>query len=313
MLNADMDRDLKTKEMRFRQQSADKQGKVDAAQQGFNNLARQGGLAYARDAEAAATQRQMGYQAQILAAKTARPEIRARAEEMLAATTAKAKEFEAQAMIKFVPKKDGSVSFFDRKTGLPLTQAQAFKLQSEREARGEEQAGKVDVANIAAQKGQKTSNDENRRFIGTQTQQAKIPEAMAAIDTAKKLALVAGDAGLGPVAHGIWARSPYLYEKTYGADAAAREQAFQAVANIDTHNISGGSVSKEELGRNVAKLYGAKNAASRAQALEAFSAPVSLAQKNIMAAAGPAAAAEYQQNQAALAPAPINFTPTPRK
>lgn len=309
MLQADMDRDLKTKEMRSRQESTEKQGKIDAAQQGFNNLVKQGGLAYARDAEAAAQQRMIGSQAQILAAKTAIPEIKARAEQIQAETVAKSKEYQAQAMIKFVPKTGGGVSFFDRKTGLPLTQQQAFKLQSEREARGEEQAGKIDVANIAAQKGQKTSNDENRRFIGSQTQQAKIPEAVAVIDSAKKLAAAAGNDGIGLAAQTLWKASPVLYEKRYGPAAAAREQAFQAVANLDINRISGGNVSPTEDVRNKAKLYGARTAAARAQALEAFEAPVNLAQKNILAAAGPEAAAEYQNNQAALAPPPIAFTP----
>lgn len=317
MLNADMDRDIKTKELRYRQQSGEANAKVDAAQQAFNNNVRSGGLEYARDVEKASQAAMLANQTGIMAAKSKREDIQARAVETIGNLMAEKQKHEATAMIKFVPKAGGGVSFLDPKTGLPLTQAQAFKIQSEREARGEEFAGKAQLQQIENEGKVAASHATQRvdattkgtQFISSQMQQAGLPGMRAQVEQAMALQQQVGDKGSGAIAQGLWARSPLAYGQLYGKEAAAREQAFQSLANYNIKQTSGGAVSESEWTRNVAALYGAKTEEARQQAIEAINENMQRAENNIYAGANPESVAQYRANLAAVQKPKIDFKP----
>jgi len=305
MINQAMDHDLKTKQMNF-QRGLEKKS---AAQQDFNNVVHQIGMAPASDAYAAAMKAKLGAEAQMQASQSKNVDIQSGALKFQADQNADADKFKAQSAMKYVQAQKAAPTFALPGNPIPVDAKTAFAAKEKRDEQTTEQQNKLDLAAMKSGGKGGEHQDENRRFIATQMHQAGIPAAKEVLTQATKTAQAAGDEGIGPVARQLWERSPYLYEKYYGPKAAAREQAFQALANVDIHTMSGGAVSKDEMSRMVSKIYGAGDAKSRAQAIDSFSAPIQHAERTILAGGGQSASQEYKQNFAAETPPPVAFTP----
>jgi len=302
MLQADMDRDLRTKQMRFEQQTKGAAAVKDAAQQHFDNMVRQFGLEPATQIMAAAQRDKVAAQIDQEAAGSKFADQQANGAKMAADLRADANDRKAGA-IKLIQATKGEDKYLDPELGVEMTRKEYAEYRAKQSLQGQELAGK------AAAKGGDHA-DENRRFIADKLQQGGFPQTESLLNSARKATQAAGDKGTGVIATEMWKRSPVLFEKTYGPEATAREQAFQALANADIHNTSGGAVSADEWVRNSAKLYGAKDKESREQVLDSFADVLNKGAANIKAGGGLQAAQEYDANRQALAPPPIKFKPS---
>lgn len=305
LINNAIENDAKTKQMNYQRGLA----KKDAAQQDYNNVVQQIGLGPTNDRYIAAMKQKAGAEAAMQAAQSKIPEVQANAIKFQADQNAQAEEYLGKAATKLVQAQKVAPQFALAGNPIPVDAKTGFAAYEKRGEQSTEQQNKLDLAAMKAGGKGGEHQDENRRFIATQMREAGIPAAQETLRMAREATQKAGDKGIGVAAHEIWEQSPVAYEKIYGSDAAAREQAFQALANVDINKISGGAVSKEEMPRNVKKLYGAKDVRSRHQALDAFAAPIEHAERSILAGAGQSAADEYKQNYSALTPKPVAFTP----
>lgn len=308
MLQADMDRDLRTKQLRFQQQQAGAKAKVDAAQDHYNNLVRQVGMDPANDIVAASQRQMVAAEADKKAALETIPALKAGYVKAAGAMRAESDRYLAKAAIGYKQATAGTgPTVFDPAIGInvPLKQYQEYAVKRAQE--DQQQQGRTD---LAAMKGEnKKGVQEGVQFVSKQMQQAKIPQLRETLNEAMKWQQAAGDSGTGRIARAAWAMSPMVYGSAFGEEAAAREQAFQSLANAQIKETSGGAVSDSEWSRNVAALYGARTDAARQQALDAMNASLEKAERNIYAGAGPEAAAEYKSNFQNMAPKPVDFTP----
>lgn len=305
MLQADMDRDLQTKQLRFKAQTEAGSKKRDVAQQYYDNMVKQFGLQPANELMAAAQREKVAAEIDQQAAAQKLPELQANGVKMAADLRAQQLTHQENAL-KYIQAQKGEDMYVDPNIGIPMKRAEIAGYREKAVLQGNELDNR---ATVAAMKDKGQHSDENRRFISKEMQSAGIPSAKSMLETARKATQDAGDKGTGVIAAEMWKRSPVLFEKTYGPEATAREQAFQGLANLDIHNTSGGAVSADEWVRNSAKLYGAKDQESRARALAAFGHSLDKGETNIKAGGGADAAAEYDRNVQAMSPAPVQFTP----
>lgn len=305
-----MDADLKTKQLRFQQQSAGLSQKRDEAQQQFDNLVKQYGMQPAMQITAAAAREKVAADMEMQAATSKIAGAGANVAKTVAELRADADERRAGA-VKLVQAAGGETQYVDPEIGIPMTRKEIAAYREKKAIENQQQGGRLDLegAKEVAKAHSPDKVQEGTKFISEKLQTAGIPQASSLLDQARKATQAAGDKGSGVIAQAMWAKSPLLYSQVFGPEATAREQAFQAIVNSDVHATSGGAVSPEEWKRNSAKLYGAGDEKSRQQALDSFSDALKKGEINIKAGAGVRAAQQYDENAAALTPAPVKFTP----
>jgi hypothetical protein len=312
MLNADMDRDLKTKQQRYMQEKGQADAKRDAAQNAFNNHVRQFGMAAASDIEAGAQRQILSLQAMKMAATAKRPEIQGQGAQIAQNLKADAKEYEAKALTKYVPPTGPTVKYKDPDIGIDMTRKEALEWRQKNIAAEKSQEGKLAVAALKGGAAGRKQDDTNRRFIAEKMQIADVPGTLTAIEDTKKAMQKSGDSGLGLAGNAIWNHGPVgrkIYKQLYGADAANREQLWQTTVNKTLKAMSGVAVSPSEMTRLQAQLEGAHDAEARKLALEESDKTLRAAQNNIFAGAGPNATAEYKSNLSNEQAPQINFRP----
>lgn len=315
LLNADMQRDLNTKELRFRQQTGEANARVDAAQANFNNMARQVGIHAARDIEAASQQNIVANQAKILAAKTGIPDLIGKTDGMIAELGAKAAEFKAQAMLKYQPATAGGVTYTDPKIGIEMTRTEALKHRQGQEERKETQAGKVDLQNLENEGKLASSRATTKvdavtkgtQFIASHLGTAKIPQAMKSYQHALKLNDAyekSGGSGIGAVANGIYASGAAArkgYKTAFGQKALEAQQAWGLAEGDMVSAMSGAGVPQQEMDTRWAPAFrGAGDPADRRAVLMAAQARLQQQVDTIMAGAGPEAAEQFKANMSGI-------------
>jgi hypothetical protein len=302
ILNSAIEDDARTKQSNFQRNVAVK----DAAQQDYNNLVRQIGLAPANERYKAGMANAMAADAQMAGAKAKTIEAKQAAIGAASALSAKSDEYKANSLIKWKEAVKGTNKIFDPELGTWVDEKSYGEYAQKRALQGRENASQEAIA--ASKEGGKVS--EGTQFISKQMQQAGFPALRQSVNTASELQQKHGDKGQGAFAQGLWARSPVVYNQIYGEGPAKREQAFQALANTDIKLNSGGAVSEGEWKRNVASLYGAKTKEARDSALDRLNENLTRGESNIYAGAGPEATAAYKSNVAALAPPKVDFNPS---
>jgi len=307
MIQQDMDRDLKTKELRAQQQERGAMLARDVGQQHFDNLVREFGLDPAKDIYAGAMRDKLAAEAEMRAAATKLPEIQAQAATVAANLRAEADDYKAKALLKYVGA--GGRMVFDPQIGYPVPETEYRKFKVDMAKEGVQQQGRETLASMKGEGGEHA--DINRRFIADKMQTAQIPGTIAALDQAAK-GLQGNDSGMSIPARQIYGHGEYgraLYGKLFGEAAAQREQAWGNVTSQVIHSLTGAQANAEEIKRYKAMLDGAGTVEARANAIQKARETLLEKQRNILAGAGPRAATEYLQNMQDLTPPP-NVNPT---
>jgi hypothetical protein len=142
--------------------------------------------------------------------------------------------------------------------------------------------------------------DEGARDIAHQMQTAGIPK-MRALTSAALSAMAESEGGKGEAATRslIGSLVPFVGESAANAmmsdSANAREQAFQAFANLNMNQLSGGAISPSEEGRLKKQLGTTSDPASRRRALMTVLTQLDAAETNIRAGNSPEASQKYDQ------------------
>lgn len=141
--------------------------------------------------------------------------------------------------------------------------------------------------------------DEGARDIAHQMQSAGIPK-MRALTQAALEAMAEDEGGKGEAATRALIKGlvPFVGESAANAimsdKANAREQAFQAFANLNMNQLSGGAISPSEEARLKAQLGSTADPAARRRALTTVMKGLDAAQQNIEAGNSEEAAAAYR-------------------
>lgn len=308
LLKSDMDRDLKTKEMRYRQQT----GKRDVAQQQFDNMVRQFGMDPAKDLYASATRAKMAAEAQKIGAISKQPEIQANAIGIQSNLLADRDEYRAKALLKYVPATSGGTQYVDPNIGIPMNRTEALKWRQQQEEEGVKHVNALELEGVKGGKKEQKLQDENRRFLAREMQGADVPGSLRALEDSSKDLQSTGGKGVDLVGQAIWNRGALgrkLFKSMYGADAADSEQRWQATKNKVGKTISGVAINPAEKANLQAQLDGANDPESRGVAIEAIRNTLLASKQNAEAGAGQEAAAEYNANLAAAQPPQVRFTP----
>jgi hypothetical protein len=311
MLNADMDRDLKTKQQRYMQEKGKIDATRDAAQNAFNNHVRQFGMAGASDIEAGAQRQKLAYEAQKMAATAKRPEIQGQGAQIAQNLQADADEYKAKALIKYVPPTAKGVQYTDPNIGIPMTRGEALKWRQQNITQESSQEGKLAVAALKGGASGKKLQDTNRRFIAEKLQSADVPGSLAALKAAQE-DMDKNDKGIDPISTGVWAKGAagrFAYKKMWGPVAARREQEWSTTANRVGKAIAGVAVNPAEEQRLAQQLKGAGDADARRVAMQQAEEYLLSQQRSVFAGAGQEATDEYKTNLARETPEKIDFKP----
>jgi hypothetical protein len=315
-LQSDIQSDLNTKEMRFRQQQGEANAKVDSAQAAFNNAAKQFGIHGAREIENAASQQMIANQAKVLAAKTGLADMNTKADQVIGELYARADESKASAL-KLIQKTGPTTGYIDPNIGIEMNRKEALNWRQKDIESTKAQEGKLELQGVENEGKLAASRATTRvdattkgtQYIATNLEKSGIPEARANLNTALSLSAAARGVGDSAPSRLIWNASPWLYGKTFSDEAAAREQAFQSLANVKIKNEAGGSVTQGEWDRQVKALYGGGTEKARQQAIESLNRILDAQEENTFAGAGPEATAAYKTNREALKMPRVDFKP----
>lgn len=301
-----MQADLKTKQMNY-QRGLDKKS---AAQQDFNNVVHQIGMAPAAELYQSALKAKIAAEAQQQAAIAKTPEIQANAIQQFGGLIAKSEEQKANAT-KLVAQQKVEPKYALPGNPIPVPASAAFGALEKRGEQAAEQQNKLDIAGLAKQ----GKTDEGTKFVAEQMQHAKIPERLAAINKAAQ-SMTPTEAnpdareGIGPVADYVKEiGGSYGYSKYYGEAAGKREQDWEQVTAAIKNSITGAGMSDKERERLDAMLEGAKSPEARANSIDTIRRELQEQMNTIGAGAGPEAYARYQQNLQQVAPTKISETP----
>lgn len=160
---------------------------------------------------------------------------------------------------------------------------QAFGIQGKLAEKAMDQAGKGDDKSV-----------EGAKDIAHQMQQAGVPK-MRQLTQAALQALAEDEGGKGEAAV-RFILGQHGGNMVYSDKANAREQAFQAFANLNMNQLSGGAISPAEEVRLKAQLGSAADPAARRRALMSVMGALEAAEKNIKAPyVGTGAAERYDR------------------
>jgi hypothetical protein len=308
ILQADMDRDLRTKQLRFQQQTSNQNAKKDAAQQRFDNLAKAVGLDAATHIEAAAGHEKAAAQAEMLAAKSGIPEVMARGAKIAADLRAEADLKKADA-VKLVQARAGGTQAILPGNPFPVGTPE-FKAFEDRLKSQEEQSGKERVAEISSENRGDKRRQLATQFIAEKAQSADVPGTLSALDQAAAELKKGNSAGIGITGSAVKSvGGPRVYGMIYGKDAAQREQDWQMLSAQVMHTITGAGMSDRERERYDVMLNGAGTPEARAHAIAAARTAIVRKFNSIKAGAGVEAARAYDANLQELQPTPINAVP----
>lgn len=297
-----MDMDLRTKQLRFQQQSAGLSAKKDEAQQHFDNMVKQFGMEPATQIQAAAQRDKVAAQIDSDAAATKSESAIANGAKMSADIRAEANDRRAQA-VKLIQASGGSDTYIDPEIGIPMTRKEIAEYRQKKALEGQQQGGRVELAGMKATSPEKVQ--EGTRFIAEKMQTADIPGTLSAIDAASSQLKKGNDAGIDMFSRGIYNHGEAgrrAYAALHGPEAAQREQDWGALSSQIMHTLTGAGMSAEERGRYEAMLDGAGTAEARTHAIGEARKAIIAKQKNIFAGAGAQAAEQYQADVAAQTP-----------
>ena len=316
MLQADMDRDLKIKQERAANQQAENKGKIDAAQQYYNNLVRNFGMSGAnemyasaqRDAVAAEVEKQAASQ-KILGAD-------ANAAKMVAELRASADEKKAGAL-KYVQASQGEDIYVDPRIGIPMTRKEIAEYRQKGALEQQQQEGRVELEGM---KGATKNQGEGAKYIASAYEKAGIPSITTALDEADRLlkprkegdkVIAPNTKGIDPLANKLWNSGPIgrqLYTLKYGKDAASREQAWDLAKDKLTKEMIG-RVTPQMFDRIDSALKGAGTPEARIQAIDETRRAIEAQKRNIRAGAGVSGAGAYDENLREANPEQIDEEP----
>lgn len=159
----------------------------------------------------------------------------------------------------------------------------------------------VNNAKAAAEKESKA--DEGAKFIAEKLQSGGVPKMRSLAEQALT-ALHKSPGGLAAAAVRVLPATRLAADRL-DPEGAEREQSFQAFANLNMNQLSGGAISPAEEVRLKAQLGSAYNPASRERAIKAVLQSLDEAERNVKAGASPEAQAEFdRRRQAASGGAP---------
>jgi hypothetical protein len=318
IINSAVERDIKAQEMAFqaaRDATSAKQTAFSLAMQKYGNV--DAARASARVAALDAVQAQLNQQATMWKGTDAANH----ATEATASLAVKREQNVAQG-IAYTPERKVAVgATFRGADGLMYNEAQARDVS--KELRGQEfkmHEKSVDFAAQAQLEGIKAEGkaggkgSDEAKDIAHQLQQAKIPEATAVTEAARK---ALGKAPISQAERVVNLGSvPAVHKFVYGKDAAEREQAWLRFKNEDLHNLSGAAISPSEMPRLNRAAEGAGDTESRMAVLSMVQQAIEAKQKNILAGASPAGQEQWRRNRDAAqadTPSPLkkidSFTP----
>lgn len=298
-IQSQMDQDVKTKQLNF-QRGIEKK---NAAQQDFNNLAHQIGLAPASDVYAGALKAKIAAMAQQEAAVAKQPEIAANATQAAAGLYADSEKHKAEAT-KLIAAQVKQPTYALPGNPIPVAANTAFGALEKRGEQAAERETKYDIASIAKQ----GKTDEGTKFIAEKAQAAGIPQAMAAIDAAGQTNK--SDNGVGVIGRAVKGATGTLgYNATYGPEATKREQDWTMMKQQVMHALTGAGMGPEERETYNTMLEGAGDKESRSHAITRAREAMQQSIQNIAAGAGSEAWERYKQNKSAVSPKKIDETP----
>lgn len=298
-----VDQDLRTKQMNYQRQVAVK----DRAQQDFNNLANQIGLAPAKDKIRAAIEQKAAAQVQLNAANNKIPEAQAGANKAAAELEANALKRDATAFLGYQQATKGQRMIIDPVLGVPVSADKYGDYRMKQALEGQQQEGQLRVAE--AKEGRKNVQ-EGVRHISDKEQAAGIPGTLSAIDAAAQEFKTGNTKGVSRTGSFVKDHlGETAYSAFFGKEASQREQDWGMLKSQVMKSITGAGMSDAERERYDAMLEGAKTPEARIHSIQRAREAV-VAQRNaIRAGAGPEAAAEFDRNLKAVSPQAIKSTP----
>lgn len=298
MLQSDMDQDLRTKQLRFQQQTSAKSAKKDAAQQYYDNLAKQFGVSGANELVAASQRDIAAREAEIRGASSKIPEIQANAAKLATELRAQGDERHANA-IKYVQAQAGQQMVFDPAIGVPVPLKDYQKYKVDQAKEGYQQTGRVELAGMkeGADKSQKGA-----QFMAEKLATAKIPETVEVMKDAAAALRATGGKGIGTLENKAFQSgdlSRAAYQSLYGEKAVKAQQAWALAEGSMVNSLSGAGVSNEEMQTRWAPAFrGANDVNSRLRVIAEAEKRLKEQERNIAAGAGPEGAAAYRSNLA---------------
>lgn len=309
MLQNEMDRDLRTKQLRFQQQTEASKGKKDVAQQQFDNLVKQVGMDSAKDIWAAGQRQKVAAQADIAAAEAKIPQTDANLASLKASLLAQADERKANA-VQLIAAQGGQQQYIHPDLGVPMSRKEYLDYVQKRSLEGQQQEGRVQIEGLKTG----AKGGEGTKFIAEKLQAANIPRTLSAIDDAAKdygagTGKPVSDSGVGVSGKYVWDNlGPKAYETLYGAKAAQREQNWTIVKD-ETLKTLVGRVTPAMYDRMQSALDGANTVESRQHLLDVTRKQLQSQTNTIKAGAGQGASAAFEENLGAVSPQKIDAEP----
>ncbi len=193
-------------------------------------------------------------------------------------------------------------NFVDTRTGITYTNKEAQGVaaaidtrQGAEDLKDKEIAGQVLVKREDNAGKDKEASGKEAKDIAHELQQAKVPQALASAETARK---ALGGAPLSKAERIFSLESlPMAHKFIYGKNAAEREQSWLQFKNDALHTLSGAAISPTEMTRLNRQFEGAGDTESRLHAIRDAEAALQEVQKSAMAGASPAGQAEFLRNR----------------
>lgn len=304
ILNSAIEDDARTKQSNFQRNVAVK----DAAQQDYNNLVRQIGLAPANERYKAGMANAMAADAQMAGAKAKTIEAKQAAIGAASALSAKSDEYKANSLIKWKEAVKGTNKIFDPELGTWVDEKSYGEYAQKRALQGRENASQEAIAGM--KQGDKVN--EGTKFIAEKAQSANIPGTLASLDAAAAELKKGNTKGIGVTGRAIKTVLGDLgYSAIYGSDTSQREQDWTMLKSETMHTLTGAGMGPEERKTYNTMLEGAGTPAARIHAIKTTRDAIQRKFDSIKAGAGPAAAAQYDANLRALQPSSsVDFKPS---
>lgn len=322
LLQSNMDHDLKVKQLNFQRQTGEAAAKTNAAQQYYDNLARQVGIEGADKLYSAAQKEAAAAHAEKLASASGINDNLARASELAGNYRAQADKDREDAVKLVQASKGADTIIVPELGGARLTQKEFNDYQVKKALQGNELNSRAEVAAAKAEAGAAKADKtaEGTRFIAKELESSKVIAGKAAADQALQHLLPQVDPRTGKAtpaeegyinpasAAGFQAGAPgrFAFKTIHGEQAAQAEQDWIGFKAGVMNALSGGTVSdQEERKRLTPMLDGANTADARRHAIAAAKEALDRKERSIKAGAGPEAAAAYEANLAGQQPPPI--------
>lgn len=302
-----MDMDLRTKQLRFQQQSAGLNAKKDEAQQHFDNMVKQFGMEPATQIMAAAQRDKVAAQVDMDAAATKNQMVIANGAKMSADLRADANERRAGA-VKLIQASKAEDQYFDPELGVWTTRKELAAFREKKALENQQQSGRLDVESVKerAKANSPEKVQEGTKFIASEAQKAGLPGTLSALDAAAKEMKRGNTSGIGIAPTAVFeggAIGRAIYAHHYGEEAAQREQSWRAVKSQIINGLSGATTSeKEDKTRLEPMLEGANTPEARQYVIEESRKAIARKMSNIKAGAGAAAANQYDADIRAMTP-----------